>query len=1010
MLIARTLGSVEITLDEQTLRFKMSKAVVLLVYLMRHADREHGREQLATLLWPEEPDRKSRENFRQALYQIRRALGDRATTYLRVDQTSVQFLSDAPHTLDANQFEQAVEARAWQEAADLYLGEFLSTFYAEDAPELGEWQLMTREHLHQLAVQTFIQLARQNEINDPLGASQYARQLLELEPWSETGHRLLMRCWARLGNVPEALAQYEKCTALLQEQLGVPPTPQTVALYEQMRSGQWVATPLPAKPTSPPPTVTVNLGQLPANLTPTIGREQDLADLRELLAQPECRLLTLVGVGGIGKTKLLLALGWACHHAHTYADGVQFASLAELEPTTSEPVGAQIAHHLVQLLLPPREETNVATALALLVEAWHGREQLLLLDNWEHLLDGATLLSELLAHLPQLTIVTTSRVPLNLHGEWLYPLHGLSLAGEKGAVQLFAQAARRVQPQFKLDDAQVTTAVVAICQALEGHPLALEMAAASLRGLTLSELLEEVTAGLDVLTTNQANIPHRQRDMRDLLAASWERLSPTEQTILSQLALFRQPFSTEAAVAMTAARIGQMAAIVAQAWLRRTADGRYQAHELLRHFAREQLAQNRSLEETARQKYVQYHLQWLASWAHEPLTPAKLTMLMGSWADINLAWVMGVQQGEWRALEEAIPTLAAYYEHKGLLGEGIVWLAEGLKQVNTAVDSTTPAAQRVHARLLIAQADLRNLQVQSAPVPDLMAEAIAIAETLADDNLLFSAKISLAHGLARLGQLTESIEIGLALLPPHNPAPSPLQQAHLWTMIGISYGELGEWRLADKYLRQAVAYYEEQGMVMQAAVVRHNLALTLLQKREFGVSRRLFVQNAQFLRQHPSLSLQASTYEGLGVVWLRLERLTLAKRYLRQAKELYEQLGDKDGLAYVAFYQGQVALAQASWGQAEQLFLKSAELRQAMNMSYVLAQPLGGVALAAWRGGNTAVAHTYFDKLLPAVLANDVAGEDIPWLYDVVTQLAQEMAHPQAEAIQQAAQQALGVT
>ncbi len=997
MLTVITLGSLELHLNDQPLHFRMSKAAVLLIYLMREADKPHGREQLATLLWPEETDHKSRENFRQALYQIRRALGDHAPTYLQVSQSTVQFLAEAPHALDANQFEQAVQTQAWTAAASLYLGEFLPTFYPSNMQELAEWQLMTREHLHQLAVQTFTQLARQNEVSDPLEARQYARRLLALEPWSEAGHRLLMRCGARLGNIHEALAQYEQCATILAEQLGASPTLKTTTLYEQIRDGRWQ--------TATPPVAAPSQNQLPANLTPLIGREEELADLRQFLTQPECRLLTITGVGGIGKTKLLLNLGWACHHAQQYAGGVLFASLAELEPHTAEPVAMQITHYLVSQLISSVDETSTATAVELLQEAWHGREpRLLLLDNWEHLLEGATLLTDLLASLPQLTIVTTSRVPLNLYGEWLYPLHGLSATAEKGAVQLFAQAARRVQPHFTLDAASAE-AVNTLCQALDGHPLALEMAAAALRGLTLPELLDEVTAGLDIFTTNQPNIPRRQQDMRHLLAASWRRLTEGEQPILAQLSLFRQPFSVAAAQAVTGARVWQMATIVAQAWLRRTAEGRYQSHELLRHFGREQLAQNPALEQAAKKKYTHYHLQWLADWAHKPLTNSMLTELTSCWADIILSWGEGIHQQIWSELEEAIPTLSAFYEYKGLLGEGIEWLAGAVKQVHTAVvnagaDAPIPAAaQRVHALLLIAQANLRNIQVRSAPVPDLMAEAIAIAERLADDNLLFSAKIALAHGLARLGQLTESIEIGLALLPPNNPAPSPLQQAHLWTMIGITYGELGEWPLSNKYLRQAVTYYEVQELVMQAATVRHNLALTLLQQGELGTARRLFVQNALFWRQHPSPSHKASTYEGLGVVWLRLERLALAERYLRRAKRMYEQLGDKDGLAYVAFYQGRVALARESWGQAEQLFLHSAELRQAMNMSYVLAQPWAGVALAAWREGNTAVAQTYFDKALPAVLASEVKGEEIAWVYKVMAELAQEMGHPQAQEI-----------
>ncbi|MBK8433881.1 MAG: hypothetical protein IPL28_22475 [Chloroflexi bacterium] len=220
----------------------------------------------------------------------------------------------------------------WPTAAEQYQGDFLADFHTPDSILFTEWQLITREHLHQLAVQALGQLAEQAEAAQAHGrAEQAAQRLLALEPWAEEAHRLLMRLWARQGHHGRALAQYEKCASLLADELGTTPTAETTTLYKQIRDGRW-----PPTATSSPTT------NLPANLTPLVAREAELADLTTLLGDPACRLLTIVGTGGMGKTKLLLALGWACHHSQTYAAGVLFARWPSWNPAPPNPPASKL--------------------------------------------------------------------------------------------------------------------------------------------------------------------------------------------------------------------------------------------------------------------------------------------------------------------------------------------------------------------------------------------------------------------------------------------------------------------------------------------------------------------------------------------------------------------------------------------------------------------------------------------------------------------------------------------
>ena len=996
----QTLGQLLVTLNGRPLTFRMNKAAALLVYLMVEGDKSHGREQLATLLWPEENERKSAENLRQAIYQLRRLFGDEADRYLSISRTAVAFNPTSPHTLDTTQLTTALSQQTWDTAAQLYHGDFLNGFHIEESILFSEWQLIRREQYRQAALRALTQLGLQaEEAQENDRAATAAHRLLQLEPWDEDGCRLLMRLWARQGQVTQAVQQYETFAARLAEELSASPAQETTLLYEQIRHGRW--------PPAPKPEPSHNLlFNLPSPLTPLVGRDTELATLCDMLSAPDCRLLTITGAGGIGKTRLLLALGWACRCAERYADGVLFASLAELEPTPLEPVAEQIAHQLTQTLVDSPVVTEPADALDLLRQLCHGRDLLLLLDNMEHLLEGASIMTDLLTSLPRLTIVVTSREPLNLYGEWPYPLHGLSLADEAGAMRLFAQAARRAHTPFRLDETTRPT-VVAICHALGGHPLALEMAAAALRGLTLPELFTEVTAGLDALTTDQPNIPKRQRNMRRLLAASWERLTPPEQHSLAVLSLFRQPFSREAAQAVAGAHLRQMAGLVARAWLHRAANDCYQSHELLRHFARERLAEQPALEAEAISNYVRYHLHWLAQISDRALPAPLLAALTAHWADVALAWGEGVRLQRWSELAEALPAIRRFYEHRGLLGEGIVWLDTAVRQLHLSFspnEPIPPAAQRLWALLLIKQAILRNIQVQSAPVPALITQATALAKAAGDEELVLQAQIVLARSLGRLGQMTEMRDLLLALLAQANPPPTPFQQADIRTMLGGLYSDLGEFVLSEQYLRQGVAYYESHGFDGQATLARHNLAITLLELEAYREARELFLCNALFCRQHPSPMNMAQTREGLGVVYLRLGRLAQAERHLRVAQRLYEQLADKDGLAYVALYRGQVALGGQKWAQAQRCFQKGIRLRQELKLPRLLPQVWAGAALAAWRLGDVAGAQTYLGQLVPALLAQEIEGESITETYRLTAVLLQEMGDERAEEVALAGQ------
>ncbi|MFN2202997.1 MAG: ATP-binding protein, partial [Caldilineaceae bacterium] len=334
---------------------------------------------------------------------------------------------------------------------------------------------------------------------------------------------------------------------------------------------------------------------LPVQTTPFIGRQRELADTVALLDESECRLLTILGPGGIGKTRLAIEVGKRMEGR--YADGVVYADLASLTEDQYLPETIALAVGL-QLV-----GENAAQQL---VDYLAEKELLILLDNFEHLLDGAQLVSEILREAPHVRCLATSREVLNLQEEWLYRVSGLSFptanagvqeSSEWEAVQFFVERARRMRHNFDaeadLDD------IVRICQLVEGTPLAIELAAAWARSMSPRAIASEIGEGLDLLTTSMRNVPERHRSMHAALERSWQSLDEPEKRVLAQLSVFRGGFRRKQAEAVARATLPLLANLVDRSLLRWEADGRYTMHELVRHFASEKLAESPDAESQA---------------------------------------------------------------------------------------------------------------------------------------------------------------------------------------------------------------------------------------------------------------------------------------------------------------------------------------------------------------------------------------------------------------------------
>ncbi len=525
----------------------------MLAYLAVEQAHPHRREALAGLFWPGFMESSARASLRHSLANLRQVLAEEShlTPFLEVEGEVIGFNPASDYWLDVKTFRSLIEEeqpgktpiQRLEEAVQLYQGAFLEGFALKDSPEFDNWLSIQRENLQQLALSALYRLAEEIAAQGELEkAYKFARRQLELDASREEAHQQLMRLQAQNGQRAAALAQYETCRHILKIELDVEPSPATTLLCEQVRSGEIGP---PASPQSPEaeqhPISIIQLQprhNLPAQLTSFIGREKEIAQVKELLAAH--RLVTLTGAGGVGKTRLAIQVAEGL--LNQYPDGVWLANLAlisdpeQLVSTTGRALGLQADAG------PQAQEK--------LIEYLQHRQLLLVLDNCEHLVDACADLAEaLLQACPRVKILATSRERLGIPGELQYYLPSLSIpnmeeqpaleqVSQSEAVQLFVERAALCQPGFSLT-AQNAQVIGRLCAQLDGIPLALELAAGWVRVLPVEQISRRLKENLDFLRGSVRTALPRSQTLRGCLDWSYALLSPGEQELLASLVCLR---------------------------------------------------------------------------------------------------------------------------------------------------------------------------------------------------------------------------------------------------------------------------------------------------------------------------------------------------------------------------------------------------------------------------------------------------------------------------------------
>lgn len=837
--------------------FASTKTQALLAYLACTRQR-HTRDALAAMLWGETDDEAAKTSLRQSLANLKKLAG----SHLLIERDAVEFDANAPFSLDVHDFERGArgDPTAQRGAMALYKGDLLKGLGVKNAPEFEEWLVVERERLRQLAANTLRQLATADaQAGDVASAIAHLHALVALDPLDEPAHRQLILLLARSGQRAAALAQFETCKRTLDKELGVPPEPETERLHERIRGAQHTV-------------------HLPAETTPLVGREAELSKLSRWLADPACRLITVTGLGGAGKTRL--AQRAARDNALRFLHGACFASLTAVEDETG------LATSLLLALNAPLNSNF--TAADQLRQVLRDKEILLVLDNAENLIEPcARLLMAVLKDAPDAKCIVTSRQRLDLRMEWVLALDGLSANDDDSpAVELFVQAASRARGS----PVESSESVWRICRHVQGLPLAIELAAPLTRLMPVAQIEAELARDLAVLSTTMRDVDERHRSLRAAFDQSWRALSPDESRALAALSVFRGGFIAQAARTVADASAGILSSLADKSLLQRASESRFDLHELVRQYAHERLSDRDAVLE----KHCGYFSNWLAE--REPLrrSPRQKEVadeLRADFDNVRLMWHTAVRDRRADAFDQATACLFWICDVLGRQQEGMRLFAEA-----AACLSDQPNTDAVIGRLTLRQGVLARLIGRFDEAEALLSKADALLRETRDTRNHAYALCQLGVPLvvrgdveAGLGRFAESLRLYRDIGDLHG-ASDALQ------CMGVAEARRGDLERAQQFHQEAADILTELGDEMELAVAQCNLGDTAYYRGQLQPALAHYQAAIDIQRRFDDQRNLAISLNNSADVLCKLQRWDDALSASQEAADLFRDMGSRDGL------------------------------------------------------------------------------------------------------------------
>ncbi|MBK9055253.1 MAG: tetratricopeptide repeat protein [Chloroflexi bacterium] len=960
MLSLQLLGTPLIRLETQAItHFRSAKSLALLVYLAMERGTPHSRASLMTLLWPDQPEENGRQNLSQTLTRLRGALGpagdmvmanrqavwldERAQIDLDV-HTFWRLLAEVDRHNHENRTNCAVCQGKLSHAAALVRGELLAGVTVDDSYLFEEWLLLERERVHERLLGVLSDLAegalyeRHYEV-----AIQYARRQVALEAWRESAHRQLIQALALSGQRSAALAQYEHCRTVLAQELGVEPTRVTQQLAAAVRAD--TLTDSPPVPPAPPN------HNLPNRLTPFVGREAEITTLLAWLTQDESvRLISLTGPGGIGKTSLAQEVGRCLLTQPVRGqplEGVWFISLIGIQAAENVPVAIANA-----LDLPLPSQDAAATAV---IQQLRQRRFLLILDNFEQVVESRAWLLELLQGASGIRLIVTSRERLRLMVEHRFDLHGLATPAENtvhtqaldyDASRLFLDRARRLYREFRLTEANWLP-IVRICRLTEGLPLGIELAVTLLEDSDPETVARRITQDAAALTADYLDIAPHQRSIQLVFEQSWGRLSSAEQSTLSRLSIFEsEGFSRAAALHVANTEWRTLGALVRKSLVRSSEADIYALHPLYKALAARKLPTDQTDLRHAHADYFAHLLAEAVPPVFDKQKHLQLRSLLPLLPDFRASWHWSIEIADASLIGRLAGPLYRLLRETAQLQEGRALFETAWQTLQTRwpLASRPLEQEKVMAEM---SAQLGIFRVFTGDVHTAR-PALELALTEFDRlhmlELRGGALTALSDVLERLGEYDAWLILWQAELTRAEAGNDLLHLNRTLGNLGTTYYHMRQLEEArDIYRRTVETAFAAEVPDYDNAITMNNLGLAEMELGNLAQARLWLEKSLQIRRQYANTYRIAAALRGLGLLAMEEGDYAAAQEHLNEAMAYFKQSGRVDRLAPAHLALGQLALRRGDLPTAER------QIRQALAYTAELQQTAQGLkALWHW--------------------------------------------------------------